>query len=72
MTQQGLPLPRNPAAIYRGLPMAALNLGGTTAVQFGAIVFFRKKCFRVLFSNFGFKFVAIFCGCHCSLKEQQH
>jgi hypothetical protein len=26
----------NPAVVYRGLPMAMLNLGGTTAVQFGS------------------------------------
>ena len=33
MVQQGLPLSMNPSVIYRGLPMACMNLGGTTAVQ---------------------------------------
>ena len=26
-SQQGIPLPKSPAVIYRGLPMACLNLG---------------------------------------------
>lgn len=33
-TQQGLPLPVTPRLVYRGLPMACVNLGGTTAFQF--------------------------------------
>lgn len=33
-SQQGLPISLNPSVIYRGLPMACINLGGTTAVQF--------------------------------------
>merc|ERR1712078_634216 len=42
MSQQGLPIRLNPAVVYRGLPMACLNLGGTTAVQFGATGFCQK------------------------------
>ena len=34
--QQGLPMVLFPLLVYRGLPMACLNLGGTNAVQFGA------------------------------------
>ena len=30
--QQGLPISLNPAVVYRGLPMASINLGVTTAV----------------------------------------
>ena len=41
--QQGLPISFNPAVVYRGLPMACLNLGGTTAVQFGTTGFFTKQ-----------------------------
>ena len=33
--QQGLQISLNPRIVYRGLPMACLNLGGTNAVQFG-------------------------------------
>jgi len=40
--QQGRPLSVNPSVVYRGLPMACLNLGGTTAVQFGATGFFQQ------------------------------
>lgn len=40
--QQGLPISFNPAIVYRGLPMACLNLGGTNAVQFGTTGFFTK------------------------------
>ena len=40
--QQGLPISYNPAIVYRGLPMACLNLGGTNAVQFGTTGFFQK------------------------------
>jgi len=40
--QQGLPISFNPAIVYRGLPMACFNLGGTTAVQFGTTGFFTK------------------------------
>ena len=40
--QQGLPISLNPAIVYRGLPMACLNLGGTNAVQFGTTGFFQK------------------------------
>jgi len=40
--QQGLAVSFNPLIVYRGLPMACLNLGGTTAVQFGATGFFQK------------------------------
>jgi len=40
--QQGLPLAMSPSVIYRGLPMACMNLGGTTAVQFVATGFFQK------------------------------
>ena len=31
-----------PRIVYRGLPMACLNLGGTNAVQFGTTGFFQK------------------------------
>merc|ERR1712216_86865 len=37
----------NPLLVYRGLPMACLNLGGTNAVQFGTTGFFQ----RLLASN---------------------
>uniref|UniRef100_A0A7S0YV12 Mitochondrial carrier protein n=1 Tax=Hemiselmis tepida TaxID=464990 RepID=A0A7S0YV12_9CRYP len=40
--QQGLPISLNPSVFYRGLPMAVLNLGGSTGVQFGAMGFFAK------------------------------
>ena len=40
--QQGLGVSLNPAVVYRGLPMAMLNLGGTTAVQFGTTGFFQR------------------------------
>ena len=40
--QQGLPISLNPRVVYRGLPMACLNLGGTNAVQFGTTGFFQK------------------------------
>jgi solute carrier family 25 carnitine/acylcarnitine transporter 20/29 len=40
--QQGLGVSFNPAVVYRGLPMAMLNLGGTTAVQFGTTGFFQR------------------------------
>ena len=50
--QQGLPLSTtwtvpesgaiNPLRVYRGLPMACLNLGGTNAVQFATTGFFQK------------------------------
>lgn len=40
-SQQGLPL-RFDITVYRGLPMAMMNLGGTTAVQFWATGFFQK------------------------------
>jgi solute carrier family 25 carnitine/acylcarnitine transporter 20/29 len=40
--QQGLPISLNPLMVYRGLPIACLNLGGTTAVQFAAAGFFQK------------------------------
>jgi hypothetical protein len=32
----------NPLLVYRGLPMACMNLGGTNAVQFGTTGFFQK------------------------------
>jgi len=40
--QQSLPIPTSPAVLYRGLPMACANLGGTTAVQFGATGTFQR------------------------------
>uniref|UniRef100_A0A7S2BWN9 Mitochondrial carrier protein n=1 Tax=Haptolina brevifila TaxID=156173 RepID=A0A7S2BWN9_9EUKA len=40
--QQGLPISLNPLVVYRGLPMACLNLGGTTAVQFATTGFFQR------------------------------
>ena len=40
--QQGLPISFNPRIVYRGLPMACLNLGGTNAVQFGSTGLFQK------------------------------
>jgi len=44
--QQRKPILLNPLKVYRGLPMACLNLGGATAVQFGLAGFFQK-----LFTN---------------------
>ena len=44
--QQGLPISFNPRVVYRGLPMAMLNLGGTNAVQFGATGVFQKLLAR--------------------------
>lgn len=41
-SQQALPLPFTPGKIYRGLPMACMNLGGTTAVQFFCAGTFQK------------------------------
>jgi hypothetical protein len=32
----------NPSVVYRGLPMAMLNLGGCTAVQFWFTGFFQR------------------------------
>lgn len=40
--QQRKPIVLNPMKVYRGLPMACLNLGGATAVQFGLAGFFQK------------------------------
>eukprot|EP00494_Astrolonche_serrata_P031503 UN31772 len=40
--QQGLPFTANPRFIYRGISMAMVNLGGTTALQFGLAGFFQK------------------------------
>ena len=40
--QQGLPISFTPRVVYRGLPMACVNLGGTNAVQFGTTGFFQK------------------------------
>lgn len=40
--QQNLPLPKTPSLLYRGLPVACANLGGTTAAQFFATGFFQK------------------------------
>lgn len=40
--QQGLPISFNPKVVYRGVPMAMLNLGGTTAFQFWFTGFFQK------------------------------
>jgi solute carrier family 25 (mitochondrial carnitine/acylcarnitine transporter), member 20/29 len=40
--QQGLKIDFNPKVVYRGLPMAMLNLGGTTAIQFWFTGFFLK------------------------------
>lgn len=48
-TQQGLRISFNPSVVYRGLPMACLNLGGTTAVQFWSTGAFQK----VLATNTG-------------------
>ena len=40
--QQGLPLIFNPKQIYRGLPVACMNLGSATALQFALTGFFQK------------------------------
>lgn len=40
--QQKLPIPTSPMVLYRGLPMAMLNLGGTTALQFTLTGMFQK------------------------------
>ena len=39
---QGLPLAMTPSAVYRGLPMACINLGGSTGVQFLVTGLFQK------------------------------
>ena len=49
--QQGLPISFNPRIVYRGLPMACLNLGGTNAVQFGTTGFFQKLLARTCGSS---------------------
>jgi len=40
--QQGLKISLDPRLVYRGLPMACLNLGGTNAVQFGGTGVFQR------------------------------
>lgn len=40
--QQGLKISLDPRIVYRGLPMACLNLGGTNAVQFASTGFFQN------------------------------
>ena len=40
--QQGLKISLDPRIVYRGLPMACLNLGGTNAVQFGGTGVFQR------------------------------
>jgi len=40
--QQGRPISLNPSIVYRGLPMACMNLGGTTAVQFLFVGLFQR------------------------------
>lgn len=40
--QQGVQTSFSPRKLYRGLPVGLLNLGGTTAVQFGTTGFFQK------------------------------
>jgi len=40
--QQGLPISFDPRVVYRGLPMACINLGGTNAVQFATTGFFQR------------------------------
>lgn len=42
-SQQNIAVPwTNPKLVYRGLPVACANLGGTTAIQFFATGFFQK------------------------------
>jgi len=41
--QQSLPLSFSPKLVYRGLPMAMINFGGTTGVQFSFTAAFQKK-----------------------------
>lgn len=41
--QQSLPLSFSPKVVYRGLPMAMINFGGTTGVQFSFTSAFQKK-----------------------------
>lgn len=41
-SQQGLPLSANPRVLYRGLPMAMVNFGGTCGVQFWLTSVFQK------------------------------
>lgn len=42
--QQGLPIPwKTPLQLYRGLPVACVNLGGTTGVQFFATGFAQRS-----------------------------
>lgn len=40
--QQGLKISVDPRIVYRGLPMACLNLGGTNAVQFASTGLFQN------------------------------
>eukprot|EP00038_Savillea_parva_P003560 m.127398 g.127398 ORF g.127398 m.127398 type:complete len:287 (+) comp11210_c2_seq2:89-949(+) len=42
MSQQGKPLSLSPSVVYRGLAMACINLGGTTAIQFWSVGFFQS------------------------------
>ena len=39
--QQGLPISFKPNIVYRGCPMACMNLGATTSVQFGFVGLFQ-------------------------------
>ena len=65
--QQGLPISFNPKVVYRGLPMACLNLGGTTAVQFWFTGFFQKL---LPGNEIGAAFLGgVFSGIPCSLWE---
>ena len=65
--QQGLPVSFNPKVVYRGLPMACLNLGGTTAVQFWFTGFFQKL---LPGNEIGAAFLGgVFSGIPCSLWE---
>ena len=81
--QQGLPLSStwtsagggfNPLLVYRGLPVACMNLGGTNAVQFGLTGAFQKVLANSGFSQdavtVGGSFLGgLFSGIPCSIWE---
>eukprot|EP00961_Rhodomonas_salina_P200943 2710813-Rhodomonas_salina.1 len=73
-TQQGLPISFSPPVVYRGLFMACLNLGGTTAVQFWSVGVFQKLIAGKEKINSTQQITAAFCGgmmsgIPCSLWE---
>ena len=75
--QQGLKISLDPRIVYRGLPMACLNLGGTNAVQFGGTGVFQRLLATTGSSqdtiNVGGAFLGgAASGLPCILNQQQH